>query len=1776
MAGYNHGSLPRRTPPMLRVLVLMVLAARPSLAADDDPLRVVFLAGTPDSHAPGTHEYESSARLLAHALATSGLAVDADVVPGGWPDDPARVADADVVVLITAGADQREEDHPVLVPDRWPVLERAVDAGAGLVVVHWSTFVPRAVAGDRFLEWVGGHFDYETGPPPRRFASKIRTLDTTARPVGPHPILRGVEAFSGIEEWYYQMRLVAGAPGFTPLLEVDIPGVDGAQTVAWAMERDGGGRGFTTTGGHFLDSYRRPAFRRLLLNAIAWCGGRDVPGGGIDGADADRITARVESDDPSRRQALVDALLVDPRFRVIDGDGGEKTTDLTVVDGDHFVTAFRTATPTLTTRGMTPRTWDARDGGSGHDPRGSFQVTPQRGHPISDELPVWFTEDELAYRLLETASAVPLVWARSKDDARASPLAWARQLETGRVFQTTLGRDAAALRSQGTAALILRGATWTAGRTAMDLDVAVAAAPTNEVPDGFVSPELWTPPYREGDPESEREQDWVDARFERMDTGPTLAISVHTPRGVVPKGIAIRTGEGREAGALFDISLLRMRALWSGRLLDLSPARFGLLRMPALGSTPDFTTGGLRTRPLPADVGRWRGHHLHGERVILDYELRGRRVLDHPWTLLAEGLRIHDRSVEVAPGPRDVELCIDDEPRGAASRIPPPVGVDGVAWSDAETAWAIVVRGAPARVVDRIGGAVVLEVPASNVTTRCRVLAWTGDATRLARFWTVARHAGVPASLDALTGGGPRRFDDLTTTGHVGEAEGPFAVDTLTLPFDNPWGALMFTSGVDFLTDGDAVVCTAHGDVWRVDGVDDDLDRLRWTRFATGLYQPLGLRVIEGVVTVLGRDQITRLHDRNGDGEADFYESFCDLLDVRGDDHAYAMGLERDSAGNLYFQKSGGLSTEHGGATLRVSADGERIDRVGVGFRHANGIGVGPDDVVTNADNQGNWIPATRINRLFKGDYYGGFRPSHRGDGDPDVFDEPLCWIPHRIDNSAGGQVWVEGSRFGLPDGTMLHTSYGRCNVQLVLDEEVDGVPQGGVVPLPHYFESGVMRGRFHPRDGQLYVTGLEGWQTAARRDGCLQRLRYTGGPLRLPVALRVRDDGVRLTFTEPLDPTFGVSRRVHRHAMELPIRRALRLRRLVGGGSRANGTRPGARGRREAARRSANRAPVPRPARSGHAAARLVGSARRGWRARAWRPLPHHPSTGAVLEVTPDPRVRAAGALLLVAILAFALHVRACLTSSGVDGVVLPRNDEMHYVSPTIDALNGERAIHYFINPSLAIHLLRAAVDLLGWIRVATGDVETFADHALDLTLDPGTIHLVGRGLSIALALFGVALMYAVGARAFAPRVGLVAAAALAGNLIHASRSVLAGNEVLMVAAGLLFLLAALRYLERPSTRRHALAGAALGVAVSAKYNAGVLGLALVIVAVAAALRRDASVKATAPRFWVGFPCVALGFFATSPWGLVHLDELVRDFRIQASYLHEGWVDRNVTGGAGLLDYVTTFPEHNNGLPFALLCGVGLVAALWQGARRDPLSLLVGATPIATWIYLGTGVFHHHRFLLPVTPLILLAGAWALDVVVRRFTRRSAVTALAGIAILAPAAIETRRAVHRDFCADDSRRDLVRFAREHVPPDERWLEFAHPVMFRLLGDHQRLRRLDPDATWTAAQQARIDAFRRRTPRGDLLQSLMRDASTLDALLQEIDRRGYRRLLVCLPTEDAYAMTRLPGKVHDEAVRTCPYWTELVEWMESLPRVKTVVSHDQRLLLFVLAPRDGR
>jgi hypothetical protein len=376
-------------------------------------------------------------------------------------------------------------------------------------------------------------------------------------------------------------------------------------------------------------------------------------------------------------------------------------------------------------------------------------------------------------------------------------------------------------------------------------------------------------------------------------------------------------------------------------------------------------------------------------------------------------------------------------------------------------------------------------------------------------------------------GGAPRWAGLLRTPVARGDESGPFAVDVLTPPTSNPWACQVRPSGLDFLPDGKRLaVCTWDGDVWLVGGLDGP--DLTWQRIASGLFQPLGLRVVGGTIHVGCRDQIVILRDLNGDGETDFYENFNSDHQVTEHFHEFAMGLQTDAAGNFYYAKAARHAkpalVPHHGTLLRVAKDGSRTDILATGFRAPNGVCVNPDGTFYLTDQEGHWTPKNRINHVKEGGFYGNAWGYHELKHTSDaVMELPVCWVTNRFDRSPSELLWVPKGAWGPLGGSLLNLSYGYGKVFVVPHETVTGRSQGGMSPLPiPPFATGVMRGRFHPEDGQLYLCGMHAWGGNQQQPGGLYRVRYTGKPVWVPVGLTARAGAVAITFSGKVDATAG------------------------------------------------------------------------------------------------------------------------------------------------------------------------------------------------------------------------------------------------------------------------------------------------------------------------------------------------------------------------------------------------------------------------------------------------------------------------------------------------------------------------------------------------------------------------------------------------------------------------------------------------------------------------------
>jgi len=272
--------------------------------------KVVFIAGKP-SHGYFAHEHNAGSLLLAEGLRQAqshGMKMLPVVYSNGWPKDPTALQNADTVVAYCDGGtrhflNEHLAEFDALVQSR----------GTGLVCLHYGVETVPGPAGEAFLKWIGGYFEPNWSVNPH-WVADFKTLPS-------HPITQGVKPFSILDEWYYHMRFVPEMTGVTPILTALPPREtlnreDGPhsgnpfvreavlerkepQHMAWAYERpQGKGRGFGFTGGHFHSNWQDDNFRTLVLNAIVWTTGAEVPAQGVISKTPTNEEMEANQDDP--------------------------------------------------------------------------------------------------------------------------------------------------------------------------------------------------------------------------------------------------------------------------------------------------------------------------------------------------------------------------------------------------------------------------------------------------------------------------------------------------------------------------------------------------------------------------------------------------------------------------------------------------------------------------------------------------------------------------------------------------------------------------------------------------------------------------------------------------------------------------------------------------------------------------------------------------------------------------------------------------------------------------------------------------------------------------------------------------------------------------------------------------------------------------------------------------------------------------------------------------------------------------------------------------------------------------------------------------------------------------------------------------------------------------------------------------------------------------------------------------------------------------------------
>ena len=368
-------------------------------------------------------------------------------------------------------------------------------------------------------------------------------------------------------------------------------------------------------------------------------------------------------------------------------------------------------------------------------------------------------------------------------------------------------------------------------------------------------------------------------------------------------------------------------------------------------------------------------------------------------------------------------------------------------------------------------------------------------------------------------------------------------------PLAVPEGIVLETSGIVPVAGKRLLVTTRRGEVWWVDGAYDTDPKPKFTLFASGLHEPLGIIAApKGGYYVAQRQEVTRLVDTDRDGRADLFETVAQLP-ISGSYHEYAFGPVLGPNGNLRVT----LNVAFGGTTqapapwrgwmVEITPDGQIIP-VAAGLRSPCGLIVTSKGDWFFSENQGEWVGSGRLTHLVPGDFAGHpaglawsrqpgstvrLRPEDIKDFEEPMHEvakrvpglkPPAVWLPHTvlgISNSGMIEDLSDG-KFGPFAGQFFVGDQGQSKIARVSLEQVKGVWQGAAIAFREGFESGILR-LAQGDDGVMFAgESARGWGSIGPKQFGLERLAWTG---RTPFEIKevlAQPDGFVLTFTQPVD----------------------------------------------------------------------------------------------------------------------------------------------------------------------------------------------------------------------------------------------------------------------------------------------------------------------------------------------------------------------------------------------------------------------------------------------------------------------------------------------------------------------------------------------------------------------------------------------------------------------------------------------------------------------------------
>ena len=339
-------------------------------------------------------------------------------------------------------------------------------------------------------------------------------------------------------------------------------------------------------------------------------------------------------------------------------------------------------------------------------------------------------------------------------------------------------------------------------------------------------------------------------------------------------------------------------------------------------------------------------------------------------------------------------------------------------------------------------------------------------------------------------------------------------------------------SGIAWRPDGKMVISTwggsdtLKGEVYLVENVTGKTGpgSVKYRKIAEGLKEPMGIAVVDNMVYVSQKHELTELRDTNGDQVLDARRTVA-VWPFGGNFHEFAFGLLYKN-GNFHLNLS--VSINLGGATtdpqpvggrgthIVVNRKSGKVTTVAGGLRTPNGIGWGTNDDIYVTDNQGGWLPSSKLLKIEKDAFYNHYT-NPDGPFDAKPVTRPVLWLPqNQIANSPSTPVLL---KTGPYKGQMLIGDVTYGGLQRAYLEKVNGQEQGAVFRHTQGLEAGVNRVSIGP-DGALYVGGLGAdgnWGQEGKLRHGLQKLTPNTKSVFDMKTMKATSTGFTIEYTKPL-----------------------------------------------------------------------------------------------------------------------------------------------------------------------------------------------------------------------------------------------------------------------------------------------------------------------------------------------------------------------------------------------------------------------------------------------------------------------------------------------------------------------------------------------------------------------------------------------------------------------------------------------------------------------------------